>query len=114
MFEPPPGTDDLDSQALDIILPDRHHTVVVGGLTLHVRKPRPEALQAFAMAVSKYTPTETQNNMVSLFVQQHTTKDSYDDLMQSMMDPDGTFTMDDLGTLMKEIATAGTARPTVP
>lgn len=89
-------------------------TVELQGRTIQARKPLPEALQAFSMAVSKYTPQRTQNNMIALFVRNHISKRSYAELLQRMMDPDDPFTIKSFGELMAKIATLGSARPTEP
>lgn len=130
MFDPPPGHDDLASQVLELHRgnsPDAYATpppielgpwsgevIEVAGREIQVRKPRPEALHAFSMAVSRYSPPEIQNNMVALFVRSHMSIESYEQLLYRMMDPDDTITMDHLGEVMRKIATLGTARPTGP
>lgn len=91
-----------------------HETVDLHGRTVQVRVPQPAALQAFSMAVSKFTPVKTQNDMVALFVRRHISDRSYNELLMAMMDPDDSFTMEHFGDLMRKIATLGTARPTGP
>lgn len=91
-----------------------YDTVELQGRTIQARKPNAAALQAFSMAVSKYTPQRTQNNMVALFVKNHISKRSYTELLQRMMDPDDPFTIDSFGELMQKIATLGSGRPTEP
>ncbi|BCK58388.1 hypothetical protein [Nocardia wallacei] len=91
-----------------------YDTVELQGRTIQARKPNAAALQAFSMAVSKYTPQRTQNNMIALFVRNHISKRSYAELLQRMMDPDDPFTITSFGDLMAKIATLGSARPTGP
>ncbi|MDE1675135.1 hypothetical protein [Nocardia gipuzkoensis] len=90
--------------------------VELNGRQIQVRKPKPEALQAFALAASKYTPARTQTNMVALFVRNHVSAKSFNELMLAMMNPNdpNPFVMDDFGKLMQEIAKLGSARPTGP
>lgn len=91
-----------------------HHTVTLKGHLIQVRKPKPEAAQAVALASGKYTPVQTQNDMVALFVRQHISPRSYAELLERMIDPDMDFTMADFGELFQQIATLDTARPTGP
>lgn len=93
-----------------------HEQLELNGRVIQVRRPKPEALQAFALAASKYTPQRTQTNMVALFVRNHISAKSYNELMLAMMNPEdpNPFVMDDFGKLMQEIAKLGSARPTEP
>lgn len=91
-----------------------HDTVDLKGRTIQAKKPQTAALMAFTMATSKYTTAKVQNDMVALFVRNHISDRSYNDLLVAMMDPDDSFTMEDFGELMRLIATLGTARPTEP
>lgn len=133
-YEPPSGAADLAAQVDDLdvrmaVAVGEHVTATAdagpdaqrypyriehGGVVVWARRPRPEALHAFSMAVSKHSKTETQTDMVTLFVQSHVAAASYELLLEQLMDPDGTFTTDDLGGVMRDIATLGTARPTAP
>lgn len=89
-------------------------TVDLYGHTVQVRKPLPQALQAFSMAASKYTKPKTQNNMITLFVRNHVSDRSFQELLAAMMDPNESITMEAFGDLMAKIATLGSARPTGP
>lgn len=91
-----------------------HEVIEFKGFTVQVRAARPEALQAFGMAVSKYAPPKVRTDMWALFVRNHISARSYAELVELMMDPDTKFTVADFGELTKQIATLGTARPTTP
>lgn len=117
----PVGEYERDDQGLVILdsegrptPPWPYETVELNGHTIQARKPNPAALQAFSMGTSKYTPQKTQTEMVALFVRRHISERSYGELLEAMMDPDDSFAIEDFGTLMREIATLGTARPTGP
>ncbi len=92
-----------------------HQTIELDGQIIQVRKPRPEALQAVALATSKYTPAQMQNNLIGLFVQNHISPLSYGRLMVRMLNPeDNSFTVEDFGRLFQAIAALETGRPTGP
>lgn len=92
----------------------KHQTVDFDGEPLQIRKPAPQALQAFAMAASKYTPNDIRIDMMNLFVKNHISPLSYGRLLARMMDPDDTFTVDSFGRVIEKIATLDTGRPTEP
>lgn len=91
-----------------------HQTIDLDGRTIQARMPQAAAIQAFSMAVSKHSSTKMQNDMVALFVRNHISARSYNDLLVAMMDPDDSFTLEQFGELMRKIATMSTARPTGP
>lgn len=117
----PRGEYDRDDNGL-VLLDDEgkprpvwpYRTVELEGRTIQVRVPSAAALQAFSMSVAKGVPDKKQQEMVALFVRRHISDRSYNDLLESMMDPDGGFTIDMFGDLMREIATLGSGRPTGP
>ncbi|NKY48050.1 hypothetical protein [Nocardia cerradoensis] len=92
----------------------KHQTVELDGEIIQVRKPAPQALQAFSMAISKYAPPQIQMDMANLFVKNHISPLSYGRLLARMMDPEESFTMEDFGRLIEKIATLDTARPIEP
>lgn len=92
----------------------KYDTVTVNGRVIQARQPQPAAIQAFTMATSKHSSPKTQNEMVAMFVRNHISPRSYQELLTAMMDPDDAFTIESFGELMREIATLGTARPTPP
>lgn len=69
-----------------------HDTINFGGHTLGCRLPTEDALTSFSMSTGDYVPENIQRNMVSLFVQQHFSPQSYTFLMVQMMLPDSQFT----------------------
>lgn len=91
-----------------------YDTVELSGNLVEVRKPKPEALQAFNMAVSPHSSNEIRNKYTTLFMLKHLSEKSYDWLLGRMSDPDDEFSFSDFADLMKAIATLGTGRPTEP
>lgn len=91
-----------------------HDTIDLDGHLIQARMPQPAAIQAFAMATSRHSPAKTQNEMVAMFVRNHISPRSYQELLERMMDPEDSFTIDQFGELMRRIATLGSARPTKP
>jgi hypothetical protein len=65
-----------------------HERIEYKGDDLAVRKPTMQALAAFQLSSGKYISGEKQNDMTGLFVDQHLAPDSYDRIMQRLMDPD--------------------------
>ena len=115
MFEPPDSDLDLQVQTEQLRLGTYgEYTMDVAGEMVPVFAPTPQAIHVFKSAVSKYTPRKTQNDLVTLFVQDHTTPEQFERLMVRMIDPTDTFTMPMLGEIMRKIVTFGTARPTKP
>lgn len=92
----------------------KHQTIEFDGEPLQIRKPAPQAIQAFAMAASKYTPNDIRIDMMNLFVKNHISPLSYGRLLARMMDPDDTFTVESFGRVIEKIATLDTGRPTGP
>ncbi|MBF6277086.1 hypothetical protein [Nocardia nova] len=91
-----------------------YQTIEIDGYKIQVRKPRPEALSAVAMAGSSVTPAKLQSDLITRFVKNHISELSFGTLLSRMMDPEDSFTMDDFGKLFTEIATLETGRPTGP
>jgi hypothetical protein len=91
-----------------------HAVIPFKGIDVQVRAARPEALQAFGLATSKYAPEKVRSEMWALFVSNHISPRSYAELVKLMMDPDTEFTIADFSELTKQIATMNTARPTGP
>lgn len=131
-YQPPPGNDDLGAQVVDLAerrerrqntssleTPTGGHSfryvVEAAGESYRARMPRPEALHALTSAVSPHVKDiRLQSDMVQLFVANHVLAEDFERILYRMMDPDDSFTKDDLGQLMRTITTLGTARPTVP
>lgn len=78
------------------------------------KKPKPQALAAFALASGKYITPTMQNDMVGLFIRNHLSEKSHARLYERMMDPEDDFNQEHTGQLMQRIATIGTDRPTEP
>lgn len=116
MFEPPPGGDDLASQVADIeadvLAGQRELTVMIKGEAVAFRKPQPKALDAIVKALDRKLAGNS--DYVTKFIQGHTSPETYQRLLERMIDPEDLLTMHDFGDVMKAIVVAGTARPTKP
>jgi hypothetical protein len=92
-----------------------HRTMEYLGETWEVRTPATEALQAFAMATSKYTPAAVQNDVITGFFARHLSPASYARFLERCGDPDDTdFKGKAVSEFMRGISTQGTSRPTTP
>jgi len=65
-----------------------HQRVEYKGDNLAVRKPTDQGISGFSLATSKFTRPETKNNITGLFIERHLGPDSYDRVMERLMDPD--------------------------
>lgn len=93
----------------------KYQVVEYKGEEFNVRKPQPQALQAFAMMTGKRVPEATQREGISAFVVHHMSPKSFARFMERMIDPDDPeFTPAAMGELMRMISTLGTARPIEP
>ena len=111
MFDPPPGMDDMLSDAQDA---PKHsgpfYPLEVEGVgTVLALKPGPDAIPLLAMISAPGTSPEDSMNYLSLFVQTHTPPDWYEEMLIRMIEGDAP--VDTMQRCMKAIATAGTARP---
>ena len=106
-FPPPPGHDDLGSQAD----PARWHDFTVAGLALRGRVPSPAGLHAFTTATSPHVSATIQTDMTWIFLRDHLHPDSVESIMSVMIDPDSGWDTARLGEVIRVLATLGTARP---
>ncbi|MFD3426146.1 hypothetical protein [Nocardia fluminea] len=91
-----------------------HDTVTIKGHVIEIRAPKTTALTAFSLVNTKGVSADKQNAVMSQLLRNHISAKSFEELQDAMMDPDDEFEMDDFQELVKEIATRGTSRPTVP
>lgn len=101
-FKPPSGLGDLEFQSN---AHDDWETVEVGTLALRVKPPAASALFALVSA------TSDSPDGITAFLCAQMSPESYERVMETMMDPDRNFTVKDLGAVVRAIATIGTARP---
>jgi hypothetical protein len=111
LFDPPPGWEDMLSDALrSAPLPESEPLKVPGLGTFQAREPRPRSIAVLAMTQNDQIDDLERLNMVNLFVRQHLGEGEYERVVEGMIDdvfPEhGT-----VGKLMEAIATWGTARP---
>ena len=72
------------------------------GDTLKVRPPTQQALAAFSLGTSKHVPAESRNNLTGLFVRNHLSPESYEQVFSRLMDPDDdSYNINSIGELMR-------------
>jgi hypothetical protein len=87
-----------------------HQRITFAGDELAVRAPTTQALTGYSLASSKYVPNEVRNDMTGLFIVTHLGPESYGRVIARMMDGDDSeYTVDTVGTLMREIVLLATA-----
>ena len=91
-----------------------HDTITIKGREIQIRTPKASALQAFGLGTAKGEPIDAQNLALANLVRKHISPKSYAEIKEWMTDPDIDFDLADFQSLMKEIATRGTGRPTGP
>lgn len=117
MYDPPPGYDDCEADAEDHPTPEgtKYHPIEVDGVGfIHARKPLPNAIPALAGAANSKIKVESRIDHLDIFVQNHLLPGEFEALLARMMDPDENMPADAMLRVSRAIATAGTARPTVP
>lgn len=117
LHEPPPGYADCESDAEDHPTPPGHpyRELEVDGIgVLRARKPLPNAVAVIAGAANAKISTEARTAHLQRFIANHLAPEDYEGLLARMIDPDDTLPPDALLRVSRAIATAGTARPTVP
>lgn len=79
----------------------KYERVEYKGDSLAVRKPQLQALAGFQLSAGKFISVEKQNNISGLFIDQHLAPETYDHVMQRMMDPDDEgYTMQTVAEIM--------------
>jgi hypothetical protein len=68
----------------------KYDTLEFAGHTFGVRLPKQQALTAISMSTGSSVPWQTQQHMVSMFVRQHLSEQSWLFLMTQLMTPDDT------------------------
>ncbi|MBV9869129.1 MAG: hypothetical protein JO214_00660 [Frankiaceae bacterium] len=117
MYDPPPGYPDCESDAEDFPTPeDRHYREleVEGVGVLHARKPLPNAIPALAGAANSKVSGQSRIDYLNIFIQNHLAPGEYEVLLAKMLDPETDLPEDAVLRVSRAIATAGSARPTVP
>jgi hypothetical protein len=117
MYDPPPGYDDCESDAEDHPTPPGHpyRALEVDGVgIIHARKPLPNAIPALAGAANAKVSNLARIDYLDIFIQNHLAEGEFEKLLSRMMDPDEAMPEDAMLRVSRAIATAGTARPTVP
>lgn len=88
----------------------KHQRLEYLGDNLAVRVPEMQALSAFMLASGKYIDGDRQNNMTSFFLDQHIGSDSYDRMLQRMMDPDDAdYTTKSIAEVVRQLVEMATA-----
>jgi hypothetical protein len=117
LYDPPPGYDDCESDGEDAPTPPGHpyHPLDVDGVgTVHARKPLPNAIPNLAGAANAKVSNASRVDYLTVFVRNHLADGEHEALLARMMDPDDDLPEDAVLRVSRAIATAGTARPTVP
>ena len=117
MYEPPPSYIDCETDAENAPTPPGHpyHEIEVEGVGIfHARRPMPNAIPALAGAANAKVSPQRRVDHLDIFVQNHLADGEFEALLARMMDPDEDMPPDAMLRVSRAIATAGTARPTVP
>lgn len=115
-FDPPAGYDDCEADG-EAAPPNtgKFHTIEVPGVgTLRARRPLPNAIPTLSTAANAKVNDATRMGHLNLFIQNHLAPGEYEALLARMIDPDNDLPPDAVLRVSREIATAGTARPTRP
>lgn len=81
-----------------------HERIEFYGDDLAIRIPTQQALSAFQLSSSKYVSSEKQGNVSGMFVDRHLGPDTYDRVMERLMDPDDTeYTTSTVAELMGKL-----------
>lgn len=117
MYEPPPGYDDCEADGDAAPTPPGHpyHPIEVDGVgMIHARRPLPNAIPALAGAANAKVTDRSRTDYLTLFIQNHLAPGEFEELLVRMTDFDTPLPDDTMLRVSRAIATAGTARPTVP
>lgn len=113
MYEPPPGFDDMLSDAETVPSPDSFHPLQVDDVgVVSARKPMPNAVPAVAMATNSKISPQSRLDYLVLFVRNHLAPGEYERVACEMIT--GSFPPDSVERIARAVATWGTARPTSP
>lgn len=81
-----------------------HEWIDFSGDRLSVRRPTQQALAAYSLAMSKFVPAQTRNDITGLFIARHLSPESYERVFSRLMDPDDAdYTVASIGDIMKQI-----------
>ena len=113
MYDPPPGYDDLLSDAEYAPSSSSFAELDVGGVgTIWARRPMPNALAALAMAANSKIDISSRADYLVLFVRNHLDEDELERIYVEMIT--GDLPTDTIERIARAVATWGTARPTRP
>ena len=88
----------------------KHEVIDFMDTQLEVRKPTQQAIGAFGLGTSKHASPALRTEMTSMFLLRHVSADTAEYVFGKLMDPDdGTWTMETLGKLVREIMALTTA-----
>ena len=88
----------------------KHEVIDFMDTRLEVRKPTQQAIGAFGLGTSKHASPALRTEMTSMFLLRHVSADTAEYVFGKLMDPDdGTWTMETLGKLVREIMALTTA-----
>ena len=112
-FQPPPGYEDMDSDAVGAPTSKRYLELEVPRVgTVLARKPMPNAVPALAMAANSKAGTAVQAEHLARFVNEHLDEGEFERLLFGMMM--GEMPDDTVARTARAISTWGTPRPTGP
>lgn len=109
-YSPPPSFTDALDDCKDSTNDSKYSDLELPFGTFKARKPMPKAVGALGSAVNAKISASEQSNYVGLFVQNHMSSDSFDDLIEGLMT--GRYPEDAVQQVNEAIVTWGTARPT--
>jgi hypothetical protein len=74
------------------------------GDRLEVRKPTEQALAAYSLAMSRYVPQQTRNDITGMFINKHMSDETFAQVWGRLMNPDETdYGVETIGELMRKI-----------
>lgn len=114
MYSPPDSFIDFDSDAEEAPPTGRWRALEVKGYgELTARKPQPAAVSMLAAAVNSKASAEFRHEVLVLFVKTHVSEADFEEIMRRMVmgETEAGFS---IGAVAEQIATWGTARPTLP
>lgn len=107
-FQPPAGLEDFLADRK----PEQWKIVITGGRSWRVKVPGAAELDEFVLSQQKYNSDAEMRTRAALnFIGANLHPDDIPKLVRLMITPDGEFGTAELSTLVRHIATTGTARP---
>lgn len=110
-YQAPASFEDAFSDSHDDTRRSPFRDLEVPGVgTFQARKPMPNAVGVLGNAVNSKIGEDERNNYIGLFVQNHLSDESFDDLLEGMSR--GRYGVDAVQEVCQAISTWGTSRPT--